>query len=471
MTIIPIILSGGTGTRLWPLSRASKPKQFLKFGSQHSLFQETLRRCSAALFDPRPIVVGADAHRFLLSADLQEIGIEADILLEPVSRNSCPAVTAGCLQALERDPNSMVLVLAADHHIPDSDAFADAVFQGSRDADLGALVTFGVKPEGPATGYGYIEPGEFWANARKVKQFVEKPNSVSAHQLVESGFLWNSGNFLFRADVFLEELEVLAPWILEPVSRAFAKRTRDLDFHRLDPAAFAKSPSDSIDCAVMEKTLKAVVLPVEFQWSDIGSWVAVGPLISAESGNAIAGDGKVVSGVGNLVHSEGKLTALLGVNDLVVITTRDAVLVSSKARVEEVKQLVALLQTENRCEATEALKMFRPWGNYERLDMDTGYQVKRIVVNPGGVLSLQKHQHRSEHWVVVQGEAEVTVDGNVTVLKPNESVYVPLGSVHRLANRGTVQVVLIEVQTGTYLGEDDIIRLEDNYNRAGGEMN
>lgn len=463
--IIPTILSGGSGTRLWPLSRASKPKQFLAFGGERSLYQETVLRCRGDGFDPRPIVVGANPHRFLLAEDLLAIGVEADILLEHVARNSCAAIAAACLQARARDTDALVLVLAADHHIPDAAAFRAAVLAAKPAAEAGRLVTFGIRPVRPATGYGYIRPGAPDGAAFAVDAFVEKPDAATAAGYVEAGYLWNSGNFLFRAASFLEELAGLAPEILEAVTAAHEAATADLDFRRLDEAAFARSPSISVDYAVMEKTSRAAVFPVSYRWSDVGSWDAVADVVETDGANAIVGDGLVLSGARNLVHSQGKLTALVGVDDCVVVSTRDCVLVASRKESERVKEIVSRLQRQGRAEAVEALQIFRPWGNYERLDIGKGYQVKRITVKPGGVLSLQKHRHRAEHWVVVSGAPEVTVDEAVRTYAANESVYIPLGSVHRLANRGAFPAVLIEVQTGDYLGEDDIIRLEDNYNR------
>lgn len=464
--IIPIILSGGSGTRLWPLSRASKPKQFLNFGRRHSLFEETALRCQARALHPRPIVVASDAHRFLIAEDLSEIGIGADILLEPMARNSCAAVAAGCFQALARTPDAVVLVLAADHHIPDGGAFVDAVSRARATAEDGFLVTFGIEPDRPATGYGYIRRGETIGACARVAAFVEKPTAAQAQDYIEAGYLWNSGNFMFRADVFLDELKALQPRIHEHVESAFACGRRDLDFLRLGEADFAASPSISIDYAVMEKTDRAAVLPVGYAWSDVGSWDAVTQILEVgPDGNAVVGDAKFVDSRNNLVHSSGRLTTLIGVEDVVVVSTRDSILVTRKERAEEVKGLVQQLKGEGRIEADEDLQIFRPWGNYERLDIGAGYQVKRIVVKPGGTLSLQRHRHRAEHWVVVQGEAEVTVDGSTWTLEPNQSVDVPLGATHRLANRGAKPVVLIEVQTGNYLGEDDIVRLEDSYNR------
>ncbi len=468
MNIIPIILSGGSGTRLWPLSRESKPKQFLSFGGDHSLIQDTALRCQGEIFDPRPILVCAESHRFLIAEDMRDIDVEADILLEPLRRNSCAAIAAGCLSALQRTSDAVVLVLAADHAIPDQQAFANAVSSALGDAENGNLVTFGIKPTKPATGYGYILPGRLLAKdgCSTVKAFVEKPDRETALDYLKDGYLWNSGNFLFRAQSFIDELARLEPEILAAVRKAYEKAGRDLDFLRLDADAFKQSPSISVDYAVMERTDKAAVFPVDYKWSDVGSWEAVWEVMpKSDQGNVTIGDGEIVNGTNNLVHSRGKLTTLVGVDNIAVVSTRDAVLVTSKAEAENVKKLVINLQKNGRTEANEALQIFRPWGNYECLDIGNGYQVKRIVVTPGGTLSLQKHRHRAEHWVVVQGKAEVTIDDNIQILEPNQSVYVPLGSVHRLANREAEPVVLIEVQSGDYLGEDDIIRLEDVYNR------
>jgi mannose-1-phosphate guanylyltransferase/mannose-6-phosphate isomerase len=465
--IIPIILSGGSGTRLWPLSRASKPKQFLNFGTRNTLFQNTVLRCRSDIFDARPIVVGAEAHRFLIAEDLLEIGVSADILLEPAPRNSCAAIAAGCLAALSRCRDALVLVLAADHHIPDAAAFSSAAAAGTELAGQGMLVTFGIRPSRPSTAYGYIRPGAALGAAMTVEAFVEKPSEAEAVHHIASGCLWNSGNFLFRADVFMDELERLQPEIGNSVRASFDGAARDLDFLRLAARAFAESPSISVDYAVMEKTDKSVVLPVDYEWSDVGSWSAVRDVLEQDAhGNAVIGEAAIIDGSNNLVHSAGILTTLVGIEDAVVVSTRDCVLVVSRERTEDVKGLVARLKADGRVEADEDLQMFRPWGNYERLDIGTGYQVKRIVVKPGGALSLQKHRHRAEHWVVVEGEAEVTVDQTIRTIAANESIYVPVGSVHRLVNRTAKPVVLIEVQTGSYFGEDDIIRLEDCYNRV-----
>ena len=466
MNIIPVILSGGSGTRLWPLSRRSKPKQFLRFGRERSLFQDTVVRCQSKLFDAKPIVVGADDHRFMIAEDLQELGVSADIILEPVGRSSCAAIAAGCLLASGRDRTAMVLALAADHHLPDKDAFATAVEQASADALDGKLVTFGVRPDRPATGYGYIKPGSMLRSASQVEAFIEKPDAEKAERLVGEGCLWNSGNFLFRADAFLGELEELQPAIRDRVGRSLTDAKVDLDFLRLDRAQFEAVPSKSVDHAVFEHTKKAAVLPVDYEWSDIGSWDALADTLPHDAaGNALIGEAAYQDSSGNIVHSEGVLTAMIGVTDAVVVATRDVVLVADRKAAEQVKPLVEKLMASGRIEANEATQIFRPWGNYERLETRHGYQVKRITVKPGGILSLQKHQHRAEHWVVVSGTADVTIGDEVHKLEANQSIYVAAGTPHRLANHGDEPVVLIEVQTGSYLGEDDIVRLEDIYGR------
>jgi len=464
--IIPVILSGGSGTRLWPVSRGSKPKQFLKFGTQHSLLQNTLLRCQAEPFDDMPIIVGASGHRFLIAQDLQEIGMSADIVLEPAARSSCAAIAVACLQAAKRAQDAIVLVLAADHHIPGKDAFVRAVEAALEDVAGGHLMTFGITPDQPATGYGYILPGERLTASHRIDRFIEKPDLKQAEELVASGFLWNSGNFVFRVDAFLAELQRHQPAVLAAVSAALDKARTDLDFLRLDEETFCTSPRVAVDNAIFERTDKAAVLPVDYDWSDIGSWDALIKVLPADANeNVTVGDAAIVDGRRNVVHSEDKLTALLGVDDLAVISTRDVVLVMAKSRAEDVRSLVETLTASGRSEANEAMQIFRPWGNYERLESAAGYQVKRITVKPGGVLSLQSHQHRAEHWVVVDGCAEATIEDAVCTLEANQSVYVPAGSRHRLANRSSDPLVLIEVQTGSYLGEDDITRFDDVYGR------
>ncbi len=396
------------------------------------------------------------------------LGIQADILLEPMQRNSCAAIIAGCLQAQERDENAIVLVLAADHAIKDQAGFNATISNAVEAANQGYLITFGIEPDYPSTGYGYILPdsSNAIAGGSLISQFVEKPDESLAKQYLEKGYLWNSGNFMFRADSFLKEASRLVPDIVDAVSKAHALKTADLDFLRLDEVSFEHCPSISVDYAIMEKTNKAVVFPATHDWSDIGTWNSVWrDLPKDAANNAVLGDAAIKDSKNNLVHSEGRLTTLVGVNDTIVVVTRDAVLVGDQSQSELIKEVVGDLNTSGREEAITALQVHRPWGNYEQLDKGEGYQVKRIEIKPNGVLSLQMHEHRAEHWVVVQGRPEVTLDGNIHTLEPNQSIYVPLGSVHRLANRGDEPVVIVEVQTGKYLGEDDIIRLEDDYNR------
>ena len=420
------------------------------------------------MFNRKPIIIGANDHRFLIAEDLNTLAIEADIILEPMQRNSCAAIVAGCLQALERDENAIVLVLAADHAINDQTGFEQTVQNAIQAAQQGHLITFGIKPDYPATGYGYILPSETMLaeGGNQVLSFVEKPDEALALQYMEEGYLWNSGNFMFRADCFLEEAGRHVPEVVEAVTKAHLKKKADLDFLRLDEKSFEASPSISVDYAIMEKTDKAVVFAASHDWSDIGTWNSVWRnLPKDEADNVMLGDVIVKDGSNNLVHSRDRLTTLLGVDDTIVVATRDVVFVGSQSESEAIKELVEKLKSEGRDEADTALQVYRPWGNYEQLDYGDGYQVKRIVIKPAGVLSLQKHKHRAEHWVVVQGTPEITIDDKVQTLKPNQSIYIPLGSVHRLANRTAEPVVIIEVQTGDYLGEDDIIRLEDDYNR------
>lgn len=469
--IIPVILSGGAGTRLWPLSRAARPKQFLSFGAPKdgrvlSLFQQAVLRCRTRPFHPRPVVVGADEHRFLLAHDLASIKTEADILLEPEPRNTCAAIAAGCLQALARDPQALVAILAADHHIGDISAFVAAFSDAATDADDGRLVTFGIQPDRAASGFGYILPGDRLHRAHSVERFIEKPPQQEAERLLDEGWLWNSGNFLFRAAVFLDELARMEPEILEAVDNAHRKAKRDLGFLRLDAASFSAAPAKQVDHAVMERTRRAAVLPVTHHWADIGTWEGVEILMPKdETGNRISGDAVLIAADGNLVHSPDRLATLIGVSDMVVVSTRDCLLVMPKSHAGKISHLVAHLEAMGRTEAVETTRTFRPWGDYESIDRGDAYQVKRTVVAPGGVLSLQKHAHRAEHWIVVSGQAEVTIGNRTRRLVAGQSAYVPLGAIHRLANHGTQPLVLIEVQTGDYLGEDDIVRLEDIYNR------
>jgi mannose-1-phosphate guanylyltransferase / mannose-6-phosphate isomerase len=466
--IIPLLLAGGTGTRLWPVSRDTMPKQFLPLVGNRSTYQEALARVKREdLFAP-PIVMTSDDFRFFARRQAEEIGLDATIVLEPMRRESGPAIAAGAGLAQERDPRAIVLALAADHVILDIDLFHAACLAGREAALGGAIVTFGIQPTAPRTSYGYIRRGEALETPgiHKVDAFVEKPDAQKAACYVSDGYLWNSGNFLFRADTLLAELARFEPTMSEAVAAAVAEATRDLGFVRLDPAAFARAPQKSIDYAVMEKTDHAAVVEGRFRWSDIGSWDAVFDVAPRDkAGNVLTGPVAALDAQNCIVHTEGRLVAVVGVKDLVVVTTPDAVLVLPRERAEDVKKLVGLLKEEARPEASNHRRVHRPWGHYDSVDSGDRFQVKRIVVAPGGKLSLQKHLHRAEHWVVVRGTAEVTIGDAVHVLHENQSTYIPMGSVHRLANPGKIPLELVEVQTGSYLGEDDIIRLDDIYRR------
>jgi len=468
VAIIPIILSGGSGTRLWPLSRQARPKQFLNLVGDYNLLQQTLFRCQGDGFDPRAIIVANEDHRFLVAQSLAEIGCKADILLEPAARNSCPAIIAGCLQAISRDEDAMVLVLAADHLIRDVAGFQSTVMHAANHVPNGALVTFGIKPAGPATGYGYVMPGEplVGSELKHASRFVEKPDARTAENYVREGYLWNSGNFLFSAHAFLREIEAHQPLMLQAVSKAMGQVEADLDFLRLGERAFCESPSISVDYALMEHTQNALVMPADHDWSDMGNWDALWQEREKDdAGNAVTGDVLLQSASDNFVYSPNKLTCLHGVNDMVVVNVRDCLFIAPRHGAHNVAHLLKTLKEQDRSEASQSAEVYRPWGRYESIDTGEGYQVKRIVVPPGGRLSLQRHRHRAEHWIVVRGQAEVTIGQRVSNVETNQSVYVPLGEIHRLANVGDEDMVLIEVQTGDYLGEDDIERLDDIYNR------
>ena len=466
--IVPVVLCGGSGSRLWPASRDSFPKQFLTLIGESSLFQETVKRVVGADFG-EPIVVTGSDYRFLVAEQLRSIGVRGTIVLEPMRRDSCAAIAAAARLGAARDPDALVLVLAADHAIPDVPSFLDHVRRGAVAAEAGRIVTFGIHPSHPATGYGYIRPGAALPQpgVSAIAAFVEKPDAATAERYVAEGCLWNSGNFLFRAEVFLDELDRLAPEISRPVADAVKRAARDLDFLRLDAEAFGRAVAKSVDYAVMEKTAAAAVVPSDFRWSDVGAWSALWDLADKDdAGNAAHGDAAFLDATDCYVHSPDRLTAVVGVEDVVVVTTRDAVLVVARDQTEKVKGLVARLTAAGRREATENLKVFRPWGSYDSIDNGPRHQVKRITVDPGCKLSLQSHFHRSEHWVVVAGTARITVNDTVTVASENQSVYIPLGATHRLENPGKIPLDLIEVQSGAYLGEDDIVRYEDVYNRS-----
>ncbi|MBC9877459.1 mannose-1-phosphate guanylyltransferase/mannose-6-phosphate isomerase [Bradyrhizobium sp. INPA01-394B] len=466
--IIPLIMCGGAGTRLWPLSREVRPKQFLPLFGARSTFQDTLLRVSdAALFD-RPVVITNAVYRFMVLEQLAEIGIEADVILEPMRRDSGPAIAAGAAFAQNRTSEAIVLALAADHVVRDNAAFVAACREGLAAASTGRIVTFGVKPERPATEYGYISPGEVISGeVHAVARFVEKPDAAKAADYVNSGYLWNSGNFMFPASLLLDEYRKVDGASVEAVVSAVANAGRDLGFVTLEPQAFGAAKAISIDYAVMEKTSRAAVVPVSCGWSDVGSWRAVGELSEKDAqGNSAHGTAVFEDTRNCNVTTDHALVALEGVDDLVVVATADAVLVSRQQDANGLKRLITKLKAVAPKVTEEHLKVHRPWGSYQSVDNGERHQVKRIVVKPGGRLSLQKHHHRAEHWIVVRGAARVTVNETVKTVHENESIYIPMGAVHRMENPGKIMLELIEVQTGSYLGEDDIIRIEDDYQRS-----
>ncbi|MGV6816308.1 MAG: mannose-1-phosphate guanylyltransferase/mannose-6-phosphate isomerase [Thiotrichales bacterium] len=469
--MIPVILCGGSGTRLWPLSRDSYPKQFLKLIGDHSLFQNTVERV-APLTESAPIIITNEDHRFLAAGQLLEIQQKSEILLEPEGRNTAPAIAAAAFKAQQMEgEDALMLVLPADHLIEDTDAFAGAVEQGLEAARTGKLVTFGIVPDKAETGYGYIraDKNQQLGQSHPVAEFVEKPDLATAEAYVNSGdYFWNSGMFLFRADRYLEELKKFAPGIHECARIAVEKGESDLDFLRLDAEAFKASPDDSIDYVVMEKTDDAYVVPMSAGWSDVGSWSSLWEVSDEkDNGNVAHGDVISINSSDNFVHSDGRLVAAVGVNNLVIVETPDAILVADKNASQDIKKVVAELKSGDRSESHSHRKIYRPWGKYDSIDNGDRFQVKRITVNPGASLSLQKHHHRAEHWIVVSGTAEVTCDDDIRLLSENQSTYIPLGSVHRLRNHGKIPLEIIEVQSGSYLGEDDIVRLSDDYGRGG----
>jgi mannose-1-phosphate guanylyltransferase/mannose-6-phosphate isomerase len=468
--IVPVIMCGGAGTRLWPVSRESMPKQFVPLVGPQTTFQQVLARVSDHdLFD-RPIVITHADFRFVVAEQLRASGTEADIVLEPMRRDSGPAVAVAAVLAARRNRDALVLVLAADHVIRKLDAFREACRRAALAASEGRIVTFGIEPTHPASNYGYIRPGASLngAGVREVAAFAEKPDAATAAGYVADSYLWNSGNFLFQAVTMLAEIEQFEPVMAEAAKAAVAGLTRDLDFLRLAPDAFARAPKKSIDYAVMERTKRAAVVPADLGWSDVGSWSTVWEVLDHDAaGNAASGPVVMLDSRNSLVHSEDPmLTTVVGLDDMIVVATADAVLVASRAKAEQVKALVGELKARNHRAAVEHRRIYRPWGYYQDIDIAGRYRVKRIVVKPGSKLSLQKHFHRSEHWVVVKGTAEVTIGEQVQSVHENESSYIPVGSVHRLANPGKIPLELIEVQVGSYLGEDDIVRFDDVYGRG-----
>jgi mannose-1-phosphate guanylyltransferase/mannose-1-phosphate guanylyltransferase/mannose-6-phosphate isomerase len=472
MKIHPVILSGGSGTRLWPLSRAAYPKQLMPLVSDGSLLQETVQRVGDQGRFAAPLLICNDEHRFMVAEQLHQDGVVPDrIVLEPVARNTAPAAAAAAVLLAADDPDALMLLLPSDHHIGDTARFLAAVDAAAAAARQGALVTFGMAAERPETGYGYIRRGAALAGADgcfQVDRFVEKPDLATAQSYLDDGhFAWNSGMFLFKAAQLIAEMERHAPAVVAAARAAVAKAVTDLDFVRLDASAFADAPSISIDYAVMEKTDHAAVVPAEMGWTDVGSWGALWDIAARDGdGNTLIGDVIATDSRNSYVRGDGRLIAVVGVEDLIVVDTADALLVAPRAKAQEVKAVVDRLKAAGRSEQLHHRRVYRPWGSYESVDAGERFQVKRLTVKPGGRLSLQKHAKRAEHWVVVSGTATVTRGNEEFDLTENQSTYIPVGTVHRLENRTSEPVHLIEVQSGSYLGEDDIVRLDDQYGRA-----
>jgi mannose-1-phosphate guanylyltransferase/mannose-6-phosphate isomerase len=465
--LVPIVMSGGSGTRMWPKSRQEYPKQFLPLFNETSMLQDTVLRLEG-LNAEAPLLICNESHRFLVAEQLLECDVKPNsIVLEPFGRNTAPAIAVAALSQSSDD--AILLVLAADHVITNVEEFHRLVKLGEKVCAEGKLVTFGIVPSKPETGYGYIQAGdELESGVHSVEAFVEKPDSATAEQYVSAGnYFWNSGMFMFRAKDFLKELEERQPKILEHCRAALTGAQTDLDFVRLNAAAFEKCPSDSIDYAVMEHTKNGVVIPSDIGWSDVGSWSSLWEVSDKDSeGNRFVGDVIAKNSNNNFVHSDGRLVTLVGINDVVVVDTDDAVLIASRDQVQDVKSIVEELKSSDRTEHLNHRKVGRPWGSYDSIDMDDNFQVKRITVNPGASLSLQMHHHRAEHWIVVSGTAEVTCGEKVYLVEKNQSTYIPLGEKHRLRNPGKIPLKMIEVQSGDYLGEDDIVRFEDVYGRT-----
>ena len=478
--ILPVIMCGGSGTRVWPASRESLPKQFIPLVGEQSTFQMAMEVLSDPVFET-PVVISNHAYRFLLGEQLLTMKRLAHIVLEPEGRDSGPAVAVAAAVAARMAPDTIVAVLAADHVVRDKVGFVALCREAAAAAAEGFIVTLGIKPNHAAIGYGYIKPGAPVPSGHgsgdgdgvsgehqvmRLERFIEKPDRATAERYVSEGYLWNSGNFFFRASIMEEELRAFEPAMMEAAAEAVALARSDLDFTLLDAAAFGRATKKSIDYAVMEKTARAAVVPADIGWSDVGNWSAVWELSDRDGdGNSIRGRGAVVQAKNVHIRSDDHLTTIVGVDNVIVVTTQDAVLVVHHDHGDKVKQLVEKLRAQGHREALEHKRSYRPWGYYQSIDNGARYQVKRIVVKPSAALSLQKHFHRAEHWVVVQGIAEVTRGNEVVLVHENESIYLPIGTVHRMINPGKIDLELIEVQTGSYLGEDDIIRIQDVYNR------
>lgn len=473
MTIHPVILSGGSGTRLWPMSREDYPKQLMPLAGPRTMFQDTVARVTATGFGP-PVVVCNDAHRFIIAEQIREIGVDpAVLLLEPHARNTAPAAAVAALWVLDHDPEGVLAVMPSDHLVSETEAFRAAIGRAATVAgQRNALATLGITPRHAETGYGYIHAGKALTNGasglHQVDRFVEKPDVATAERfLAEGGYFWNSGIFVFPAARYVAELERLQPDMLAACRHALSKARKDLDFCRLDSAAFAAAPSKSIDYAVMEHVDDAVVLPVDMGWNDVGAWSALWDVGTKDgAGNVSQGDVMTRDTTNSYIRSNGPLTTVLGLDDVAVVVTDDAVLVAAKSRVQEVKGLVEMLRAKGREEVVSHPTVYRPWGTYRGIDAGPNFQVKHITVKPGQKLSLQMHHHRAEHWVVVRGTAKVTNGNETFLLHENQSTYIPLGRTHRLENPGKLPLSLIEVQSGSYLGEDDIVRTEDAFGRA-----
>jgi mannose-1-phosphate guanylyltransferase len=467
--LIPVILAGGTGSRLWPLSRQLNPKQFLKLCGDKTLLQQTISRLTG-LEASSPVVICNEDHRFMVAEQLRQSSVKgAGILLEPVGRNTAPAIALAALNATKTAQDPLLMVLAADHYIADEPAFHRAVVEAAKLAEQDKLVTFGIVPTHAETGYGYIQCGaEIDGQGYQVARFVEKPDRAKAQEYLNSGdYYWNSGMFMFKASVYLKALAEHRTDILEACKKALAHAKKDMDFIRVDAEAFSQCPDDSIDYAVMEKTTDAAVIPLDAGWSDIGSWSALWEIGNKDTqGNVCKGDVLAFDSHNNLIHAENKLVATVGIADLIVVETKDAVLVAHKDRVQDVKKVVEAIKHDGRKEHIDHREVYRPWGVYDSIESGERYQVKRITVKPGAKLSVQMHHHRAEHWIVVSGTAKVTKGNDTFLVSENESTFIPVGQIHALENPGKIPLELIEVQSGSYLGEDDIVRFEDQYGRA-----